>query len=74
MSIFGSPPPPPQISLPPTPAAPPPPPAFGMVQGQKPGRKPQAATFLGTGDIGNLPGGLGPASGQLAGGKTLLGV
>ena len=57
---------------PPLPAAPPPPPAFGMVQGQKPGKKPQQASFLGTGDIGNAPGLA--ASGSFAGGKTLLGT
>jgi len=65
---FGSPPPAP--ALPPLPEAPSPPPAFGMVQGQKPGRKPQAATFLGTGDIANP---VGPGSSNF-GQKTLLGT
>ena len=70
MSIFGSPAPAP--ALPPLPAAPPPPPAFGMIQGQKPGKKPSQATFLGMGDIANA--GPGPASGQSFAGKTLLGT
>jgi len=41
-----------------------------MVQGQKPGRKPQTASFLGTGDIANP---VGPGSSNF-GQKTLLGT
>jgi hypothetical protein len=56
--------------LPPMPAAPAPPPAFGMIQGQKPGRKSMQTSFLGTGDIANP---VGPGSSAF-GGKTLLGT
>jgi hypothetical protein len=41
-----------------------------MVQGQKPGRKPQTASFLGTGDIANPVGRASMDFGQ----KTLLGT
>jgi hypothetical protein len=44
-----------------------------MIQGQKPGKKPSQATFLGTGDIANAPPGQGPSSGSFTG-KTLLGT
>ena len=69
MSLF-SPPAAPVMAPPPTPPPPGPPPAFGMVQGQKPGKKTGVASFLGTGMIGNAP----AASGSMAGGKTLLGT
>ena len=65
-------------ALPPMPAAPPPPPAFGQIQGEKPGRKSQAPTFLGAdtmvaGSPSSMSTFMGGASAGPTGQKSLLG-